>query len=49
MKNGDIVLDTLEFCYFWYYVFHKVVQQHTVGVVGNMTCISWQIYRWVQQ
>jgi len=24
-QNGDIVLDTLEFCYFWYYVFHKVV------------------------
>jgi len=23
--NGDIVLDTLEFWYFWYYVFHKVV------------------------
>jgi len=23
--NGDIVLDTLEFCYFWYYVFHKIV------------------------
>jgi len=23
--NGDIVLDALELCYFWYYVFHRVV------------------------
>jgi len=25
MQNGDTLLDTPEFCYFWYYVFHKVV------------------------
>jgi len=24
-QNGDIVLDTSEFCYFWYYVFRTVV------------------------
>ena len=24
-RNGDIVLDMSEICYYWYYVFHKVV------------------------
>jgi len=38
-QNGGIVLDMLEFCYFWY-VFHKVVLRHVVGVVGHVTRIS---------
>jgi len=47
-QNGDIVLDTSEFCYFWYYVFHNVVWRCIASVVGNMTWASWQIYSWVQ-
>jgi len=34
-QNSDIVLDTLEFCYFLHHLFHKVVQRHIVGVMGK--------------